>query len=78
MDCDDLLLALAAMSGRFPGFTPATTAGYRDVRHVDCRAGAKTATVVFAAGRVYRDWLSLFGAGTLLPAHVVARKGRGR
>ncbi len=74
MDCDDLLLAWAAMSGRFPGFTPATTAGYRDVRHVDCRAGAKTATVVFAAGRVYRDWLSLFGAGTLLPAHVVARK----
>ncbi len=74
LDCDDLLLAWAAMSGRFPGFTPATTAGYRDIRRVDCRAGAKTATVVFAAGRVYRDWLSLFGAGTLLPAHVVARK----
>lgn len=74
LDCDDLLLAWAAMSGRFPGFTPATTAGYRDIRRVDCAAGAKAATVVFAAGRVYRDWLSLFGAGTLLPAHVVARK----
>lgn len=73
LDCDDLVLAWAAMSGRFPGFTPATTAGYRDITAVDCTAGAKTAIVRFAAGRAYRDWPALFGAGTLLPAHVVAR-----
>ncbi|PWD43114.1 ABC transporter substrate-binding protein [Gordonia paraffinivorans] len=74
LDCDDLLLAWAAMSGRFPGFTPATTAGYRDIEAVECAPGDKTATVRFASGRFYQDWLSLFGAGTLLPAHVVARE----
>ncbi|MED5800283.1 ABC transporter substrate-binding protein [Gordonia sp. Z-3] len=73
LDCDDLVLAWAAMSGRFPGFAPATTAGYRDIEAVDCDLASKTATVRFARGRDYRDWLSLFGAGTLLPAHVVAR-----
>ncbi|WP_246007590.1 ABC transporter substrate-binding protein [Gordonia oryzae] len=73
MDCDDLVLAWAAMSGRFGRFTPATTAGYRDIDSVDCAPGDKTATVTFAAGRDHSDWASLFGAGTLLPAQVVAR-----
>ncbi|MGV9671098.1 ABC transporter substrate-binding protein [Gordonia sp. NPDC003504] len=73
LTCDEIVLAWAAMSGRFDDFTPATTAGYRDIDSVDCTPGAKTATVTFAAGRDYQDWASLFGAGTLLPAHVVAR-----
>ncbi|NMO05061.1 ABC transporter substrate-binding protein [Gordonia sp. TBRC 11910] len=71
--CDDLYLSWAAQSGRFGGFAPATTAGYRDIADVACTAGARTATVTFAKGRDYRDWLGLFGAGTLLPSHVVAR-----
>lgn len=75
LDCDDLVLAWAAMSGRVAGgFTPATRAGYRDIEKVDCSAGQKTATVTFARGRNYLDWLSLFGAGTLLPAQVIARQ----
>ncbi|MFT4125487.1 MAG: ABC transporter substrate-binding protein [Gordonia sp. (in: high G+C Gram-positive bacteria)] len=73
LDCDDLVLAWAANSGRFPGFRPATTAGYRDITGVDCAPGERTATVTFAPARGYRDWLGLFGAGSLLPAHVVAR-----
>ena len=73
LDCDDLVLAWAAMSGRLPGFTPATTAGYRDIDSVDCAAGDKSATVTFSPGREYRNWLSLFGAGAMMPAHVVAR-----
>ncbi|GAB18262.1 hypothetical protein GOEFS_050_00400 [Gordonia effusa NBRC 100432] len=72
--CDDLLLSWAAQSGRFSDFAPATTAGYRDIANVDCTAGARTATVTFAKGRDYRDWLGLFGAGTLMPSHVVARQ----
>ncbi|SIR87329.1 ABC transporter substrate-binding protein [Williamsia sterculiae] len=72
MDCDDLVLAWAAQSGRFEGFTPATTAGYRDIESVDCDPGQKSATVTFAKGRDYRDWRGLFGAGTLLPAHQAA------
>ncbi|GAB92794.1 ABC transporter substrate-binding protein [Gordonia rhizosphera] len=74
LGCDDLVLAWAAMSGRVPGFRPATTAGYRDIERIDCAAGDRSATAVFAKGRDHRDWLSLFGAGTLLPAHVVARE----
>ncbi|GAC68831.1 ABC transporter substrate-binding protein [Gordonia soli] len=74
VDCDDVVLAWAAMSGRYPGFTPATTAGYRDISAVDCAAGDKAVTVRFAPGRAYRDWAGLFGAGTLVPAQVVARQ----
>ncbi|GAA1464076.1 ABC transporter substrate-binding protein [Williamsia maris] len=73
LDCDDLVLAWAANSGRFPGFAPATTAGYRDIDTVDCADGQRSATVTFAADRPYRDWAALFGAGTLMPAHVAAR-----
>jgi len=71
--CDDVLLSWVAQSGRFPGFTPATTAGYRDIERVDCAPGADTAVVHYVKGRDYRDWRSLFGAGALLPAHIVAR-----
>jgi len=71
--CDDLVLAWAAQSGRFRGFTPATTAGYRDIEAVDCEPGSATATVRFYRGRAYRDWRALFGAGSMVPAHIVAR-----
>ncbi|GAC57356.1 hypothetical protein GOHSU_18_01110 [Gordonia hirsuta DSM 44140 = NBRC 16056] len=74
MVCDDLALAAAAMGGKVRGFAPATTAGYRDISKVDCTAGAKSATVVFARGRDYVQWQSLFGVGALLPAHVVGRR----
>ncbi|MFT4199945.1 MAG: ABC transporter substrate-binding protein [Gordonia sp. (in: high G+C Gram-positive bacteria)] len=73
MTCDDIVLSWVAQSGRFRGFEPATTAGYRDIDRVECTPGDKTATVRFAKGRDYRDWRDLFGAGDLLPAHVVAR-----
>ena len=73
LDCDDMVLAWAAMSGRFQGFTPATTEGYRDIDSVECRPGERAATVTFAAGRDIRNWAALFGAGAMLPAHVVAR-----
>lgn len=73
LTCDALVLAWAAHSGRFGGFDVVSTAGYRDIDGVDCRAGSKTALVTFKPGRAYRDWKSLFGAGTLLPPQVVAR-----
>ncbi|ORM24033.1 ABC transporter substrate-binding protein [Williamsia sp. 1135] len=73
LTCDALVLAWAAHSGRFEGFDVISTAGYRDVERVDCRPGAKTATVTFKRGRSYRDWRALFGPGTLLPPQVVTR-----
>ncbi len=73
MTCDDLLLAATALGGRVKGFDAATDAGYADIARVDCRPGDRSATVVFDRGRGYGQWNELFGAGTLLPAHVVAR-----
>lgn len=74
MVCDDIVLAATAMGGKARGFAPATTAGYRDIASVDCTPGEKTAVVTFARGRDYAQWPALFGVGSMLPAHVVARK----
>ncbi|MBM7367802.1 ABC transporter substrate-binding protein [Gordonia hydrophobica] len=73
MTCDDLFLAATAMSGATKGFDASTNAGYGDIDRVDCAPGDKVATVVFKRGRDYGQWRELFGAGTLLPAHVVAK-----
>jgi len=72
MSCDDLVLTWAANSGRFPMFDAASTAGYSDIDRVDCQTGAKDAVVTFKAGRNVTDWKSLFGATSMMPAHVVA------
>ena len=48
--CDDMVLAWAAQSGRFPGFDAASRAGYSDIASVDCAPGQKKARVSFAAG----------------------------
>ncbi len=73
MTCDDLLLAATAMGGEVKGFDAATDAGYSDIDRVDCTPDARSATVTFKKGVVFNDWAGLFGAGTLLPAHVVGR-----
>ncbi|MDG3016644.1 ABC transporter substrate-binding protein [Speluncibacter jeojiensis] len=69
--CDDLVLAWAAHSGRFPGFDAADRTGWSDIDSVDCRPGAKDATAHLRSDLA--DWRSLFGATSLMPAHVVAR-----
>ena len=71
--CDDLVLAWAAGSGRFPQFRSASRAGYADVDRVDCAAGAKEARVVYKPGRAYAQWRDLFGATALMPSHVAGR-----
>ncbi|WP_285185027.1 ABC transporter substrate-binding protein [Rhodococcus sp. MEB041] len=78
MTCDDLVLAWAARSGRTaadgaPLFDAASTAGYTDIERIDCAPADKVATVTFRSGRGYVEWQSLFGAGTMMPAHVAAR-----
>ena len=52
--CDDMVLAWAAQSGRFPGFDAASRAGYGDVAAVDCAPGQKKARVTFAQDRGVR------------------------
>ncbi|MGV9796858.1 ABC transporter substrate-binding protein [Mycobacterium sp. NPDC003449] len=70
--CDDLVLAWAAQSGRFPGFDSASRAGYRDIGTVDCAPGQKRARVSFAQDRGFLDYGQLFSATSLMPSHVIA------
>ncbi|WP_408633331.1 ABC transporter substrate-binding protein [Mycolicibacterium arenosum] len=70
--CDDMVLAWAAQSGRFPGFDAANRAGYLDVAAVDCAPGQKKARVTFAQDRAFVDYGQLFAATSMMPAHVIA------
>ena len=70
--CDDMVLAWAAQSGRFPGFDAANRAGYLDVAAVDCTPGQKKARVTFAQDRGFVDFGQLFAATTMMPSHVIA------
>ncbi len=70
--CDDMVLAWAAQSGRFPAFDAASPAGYRDVAKVDCVPGQKKARVSFAPDRGVVDYGQLFAATSMMPSHVIA------
>lgn len=70
--CDDMVLAWAAQSGRFPGFDAASQAGYGDVAAVECVPGQKKARVSFVQDRAFVDFGQLFAATTMMPSHVIA------
>jgi peptide/nickel transport system substrate-binding protein len=70
--CDDLVLAWAAQSGRFPGFDAASQAGFVDIAAIDCQPGQKKARVSFAPDRNIVDYNQLFAATALMPSHVIA------
>ncbi|ORV20316.1 hypothetical protein AWB99_07275 [Mycolicibacterium confluentis] len=70
--CDDMVLAWAAQSGRFPAFNAASRAGYIDVATIDCAPGQKKARVAFAVDRNFSEFNQLFTATTMMPAHVIA------
>jgi peptide/nickel transport system substrate-binding protein len=70
--CDDMVLAWAAQSGRFPGFDAASRAGYGDVATVDCAPGQKKARVSFAQDLSFVDYGQLFAATSMMPSHVIA------
>lgn len=70
--CDDLVLAWAAQSGRFPQFDAASRAGYGDIAGVDCAPGQKKARVSFIQDRGLVDFGQLFDATALMPSHVLA------
>jgi len=70
--CDDLVLAWAAQSGRYPDFNAASQAGYLDIANVECLPGQKKARVSFIPDRSVVDYNQLFTATTLMPSHVIA------
>lgn len=69
--CDDMVLAWAAQSGRFPAFDAASRAGYLDIDSVDCQPGQKKARVTYLPGRGVVDYLQLFTATSMMPSHVI-------
>ncbi|MGH3675113.1 MAG: ABC transporter substrate-binding protein [Mycobacterium sp.] len=70
--CDDLVLAWASQSGRFPGFDAASQAGYRDIAGVECVPGQKRARVSFAVDRAFVEFGQLFAATSMMPSHVIS------
>jgi peptide/nickel transport system substrate-binding protein len=70
--CDDMVLAWASQSGRFPSFDAASRAGYSDIASVDCAPGQKKARVSFAVDRGFADFGQLFAATSMMPSHVIA------
>lgn len=70
--CDDMVLAWAAQSGRFPAFDAANRAGYIDIATIDCAPGQKRARVAFAQDRAFVDFGQLFSATSMMPSHVLA------
>ncbi|TXR56495.1 ABC transporter family substrate-binding protein [Quadrisphaera setariae] len=83
LGCEDMVLAWAANSGKFTsqekdengnplsGFSSAGTTGYEDMNIPQCKAGDKTVTVTYT--KVFADWAGMFGAGSIMPAHIVAK-----
>ena len=69
--CDDMVLAWAAQSGRFPGFDAASQAGYLDIAGIECQSGAKSARVNYFPNRGVADYAQLFGATSMMPSHVL-------
>lgn len=85
IDCDDAVLAWAVNSGRWPtgkkdpqtgqrigAFASARPGAWANVNPPQCEDGDRTFTVVYDT--VYSDWATLFGAGSILPAHVVEKE----
>ena len=70
--CDDMVLAWASQSGRFPAFDAANRAGYSDIATVDCAPGQKKARVSFVPDRGFVDFGQLFAATSMMPSHVIA------
>ena len=69
--CDDMVLAWAAQSERFPGFNAASQAGYVDIANIDCQPGQKKARVSYLPGRSIVDYNQLFTATSMMPSHVI-------
>lgn len=85
IDCDDAVLAWAANSGRWPSgktdpktgdkltaFSSIRPGAWANVEPPACADGERSFTVTYDT--VYADWWSLFGAGTILPAHIVEKE----
>jgi peptide/nickel transport system substrate-binding protein len=65
ISADDFVYAWTTANGKDPGYKPASSAGFDQVKSVTGSDNGKTVTVVFE--KKFSDWKSLFGP--ILPAH---------
>lgn len=85
LDCDDAVLAWAANSGKWPtgrkdpdtgrkltAFSSIRPGEWSNVEAPECKDGDTSFTVTYDT--VFADWQSLFGPGSILPAHVVEKE----
>ncbi|MFV0457977.1 MAG: ABC transporter family substrate-binding protein [Actinomycetales bacterium] len=76
IDCDDIVMQWAAMSGKFTdaAFDPASTSGFERMQQPQCAEGDKEVTIVY--DEPYADWVAAIGGPTanLLPAHIVEQQ----
>ena len=85
IDCDDAMLAWAALSNSYPTgtkddagndvdlFTPASTNGFNLINKPSCAPGDKTFTTVYS--EPYADWEAVFSGAVFMPAHIAAAQG---
>lgn len=69
--CSDFLLTFTA--GQYPGLFGSHMPLFDDTEDLSCTTGSKEFTLTFKEQRGAR-WRGLFEAGTVLPAHAVARR----
>lgn len=73
--CEDILFSWVARKPRPRNpFNAMTMVGLAEIADIKCAPKSKNATVTFNSERLPRDWLSLFGAGTILPWHIASRE----
>jgi len=84
IECSDIVLAWAANSNQFPTgkknsdgsegqvFSTAGSTGYEDANVPQCNKGDKTVTLTYKTP--FADWNSLFGGGSILPAHILEKQ----
>lgn len=73
--CEDILFSWVARKSRPQNpFNAMTMVGLSEIADIQCAPQSKNATVTFNSERLPRDWLALFGAGTILPWHIASRE----
>ena len=73
--CDDILLSwLARRPQKNNLFHAMSMPGLSEISTITCDPHSKQAKIVFRSEQLPRDWLALFGAGSIMPWHIVSEK----
>lgn len=72
--CKDILFSwLARRPQQGSPFTAMSMPGLAEISDIECSPHSKQLELVFRSAQLPRDWLALFGAGTIMPWHIVSK-----